>query len=186
MGPNARNLLPVCCFLLACVLSACGGDGGGKSNTAGISCQSLAGQVDAPQFSNSCTGNCIGTQAVYAADGEFGTAATLGFTGSASGSVAVRATAKGGGVFAAGSMVGVIFEASSATQSGVNYQINTYRQGIQQESFDLGSDGIGSPARPITHSGDSTTLPYDTVEFKFTRAAGTTDANAMVYELCSN
>ena len=169
---------------MAMGLAACGN--GGDDNPAGITCRSLAPLLDGPNSETACTGTCTVDNRSAAADGNFGSKATLTMQGTASGFAAVSARARGGGMFAAGTRVSVIYEASSATQSGVSFQLNTYLAGAMQDSFVLSSDGVGSPSRATSRSGGTATRPYDTVEFRYVRGSGTTTGSASAYEFCSD
>lgn len=164
------------------VLAACGGGGG---NPAGVTCASLDPLLDGPNANNMCAGpsGCSVEQAGNAADGNFGSAATLIQRDTTSGFVAVDAGASGNGMFAAGTLVGVIWEASAAMQTGVSYQLNTYLLGVLQDSFVLATDSAN--ARSISSTSQTTTRPYDSVEFRVTRASGTTTGTAKVYEFCN-
>ena len=166
-------------------LSACGGDGG---NAAGLSCASLAPLVDGANATNNCVagGGCSVDNAGNAADGKSGSAATLSQNGATSGYVAVDVKASGGGMFAAGTRLGVIYEASASSQTGFFLQLNTYLVGAMQDSFNVASDNAGSPARPIARGSFTTTRPYDTVEFRYVRASGSSTGIAKVYELCAD
>ncbi len=165
-------------------LSACGG---GEGNASGLACKSLAPLVDGSNNTNNCAapGGCSVERPADAADGNFGSAATLLQKDTTSGFVAVEARASGGGTFAAGTLVGVIWESSAAMQTGASYQLNTYRLGALQDSFVLATDSSSSPARSIAYTAQTATLPYDTVEFRVIRASGTTTGTAKVYEFCN-
>jgi hypothetical protein len=179
-----RQILKGACVAgLGLMVSACGGSG---DNPAGLTCQSLSGLVEAAEPAIQCAIGCTVDNAGAAADGNFGRAAVLNFQPLAAGTVGVKVVARGNGQFAAGTKVGAIFEASSATQAGVSYQISTSLAGVAVESFSLGSDGVGSPARGTSHGSATTTLPYDAVQFQFVRASGSTAATATVYELCAD
>lgn len=183
---RAANKTMLLMAAVTVVLSACnGGDG---SNAAGLTCRSLDPLVDGANQTFNCAagGGCSIDHAASAADGNFGSSATLRQSGATSGFAAVNVKASNGGVFARGTTVGVIWEAAAATQNGVSYQLNTYLAGVMQDSFVLHSDSTGSPAQPIAHSSRTTTLPYDTVEFRYLRATGTTTGIASVYELCAD
>lgn len=177
------RLLPLA-VLLVLGVSACGG--GSASTPSGLSCKSLSPLLDGPNSSTSCSGRCSVEQFQSVSDGSFGSAAVFRFENNASGSVAVSANARGGGMFAAGTQLGVIWSATASSQSGVLYQLNTYRSGVMQDSFALGGNGDGTSAREELHSTRTTTLPYDMVEFRYLRASGTTTGTASVYELCAD
>lgn len=179
-----RQILAVACVAgFGLMVSACGS---GDDNPAGLSCHSLSGLVEAAEPAIQCAIGCTVDNAGAAADDNFGRAAVLNFEPLAAGTVGVKVVARGNGQFAAGTKVGAIFEASSATQVGVNYQISTSLAGVPAETFSLGSDGVGSPARGTSHGVATTNLPYDAVQFQFVRASGSTAATATVYELCAD
>ena len=163
-------------------LAAC--DGGG--NSAGLSCASLAPLLDGPNSDTNCTGNCAVDQLGAAADGNFGSASRLRMDGTASGSVAVSAHTSGGGMFAIGTTVGVIYEIGESSQQLVTYQLNTYLRGAAQDSFTIRVDQRGSFAAPVSRYSNTATRPYDTVEFKYTRGTGSVSGTVGVYEFCSD
>lgn len=179
------RFLPRLPLLLALGLAACSGNG---ENAAGLSCRSLAPLLDGPNASNVCAAGegCRVDKAGNAADGDFGSAATLRQGGITNGFVAVSARASGGGMFAAGTVVGVIWEASAAAQNGLSFQLNTYLAGAIQDSKTLYSAGAGSPERPITQDSLTTTRPYDSVEFRYVRTQGSETGTARVYEFCAD
>ena len=164
-------------------LSACGGGGG---NASGVSCRSLAALVDGLNTDINCTGTCAVDRAGAAADGNSGSAARLRMEGTAAGSVAVSARASGGGTFAAGTVVGVIYEVGESNQDVVTFQLNTYLAGVAQDSFTLRTDARGSFATPAERASNTATRPYDTVEFKYMRGSGSSSGSAGVYEFCSD
>lgn len=184
MRTMTKNLLLLTAMTAG--LAACNGDGG--SNAAGLTCRPLDPLVDGANQTFNCAagGGCSIDNAASAADGNFGSSATLRQNGATSGFAAVNVKASNGGMFARGTTVGVIWEASAATQNGVTFQLNTYLAGAMQDSFSLYSAGTGSPAQPIAHSSRTTTLPYDTVEFRYLRASGTSTGTASVYEICAD
>lgn len=164
-------------------LAACGGAG---SNSAGLSCNSLAPLLDGPNSDANCTGNCTVEASAAAADGNFGSASRLRMEGTASGSVAISARASGGGTFGVGSVVGVIYDIGASNQQLVTYQLNTYLGGVAQDSFTIRLDREGSFAEPVARYSNTATRPYDTVEFKYMRGSGSVSGTAGVYEFCSN
>lgn len=169
-------------------LSACSGgsgEGGASGGPSGLSCTTLAPLVDGPSSTANCTGTCRVNRASAAADGNFDSAAVLQMEGAASGFVSVSAKARGGGMFAAGTTVGVIYDIGASTQQAVTYQLNTYLAGALQDSFTIRTDAQGSFASAPSSTKNTATRPYDTVEFRYSRASGSESGSAGVYEFCS-
>lgn len=169
-------------------LTACGGGGdtgGASGGPSGLSCTSLAPLVDGPSSTANCAGTCKVDRASAAADGNFDSAAVLRMDGTAAGFVAVSAKASGGGMFAAGTTVGAIYDIGASSQQAVSYQLNTYLGGVLQDSFTIRTDGQGSLASAPSSTKNTATRPYDTVEFRYSRGSGTTSGRAGVYEFCS-
>ena len=176
-----KFLLKSMAALSVLALAACGG-----GNSAGLSCASLDSLVDGPNSDVNCTGTCAVDNLGAAADGKFGSASRLRMDGTASGSVAVSARARGGGTFAIGSTLGVIYDIGESTQQLVTYQLNTYLGGVAQDSFTIRNDVNGSFSEPALRYSNTATRPYDTVEFKYTRGSGSASGTAGVYEFCSD
>ncbi len=170
--------------LLLISISGCGGNN--DVNAAGLTCKSLAGSLNPATGGQICTGNCVIRDAASASDGAFGSFATIAINDTASGTVAVRAEAKGSTIFPPLSTVGVIYEATGATQNLVTYSINTYLSGVLQDSSSLRTDVMGSFGTPISHAAITTTRPYDKVEFQFQRGNGSSTETIKVYEFCSD
>lgn len=186
-GPWTWAALVAAAFALA----GCGGGSGGSGfdeGRFGSSCPILSGGGTSVEssVSPSCV-DCSVNSPANAIDGNGDTFATLAMPANSAGSVAVRGIAQDGVVFAAGSDLGMVHSIAYGQSTGLLIALNTYLDGIQQESFTFNS-GAGSSDQSPSSPGTATfssSMQFDAVELNFTRASGTGEVTARLHLLCA-
>ena len=176
--------------LAAALLAGCGGGGGGAVTDALERCRAIQGGGTRASFSitPSCVG-CTVSEPQRAIDGDGGSYATLYMPAGSGGTVALRATAQTGTVFAAGSLAGFVAAVTYGPSASAVTEIVTYAGGVEQERIPLRIDGTGSASGPLDRPGyeaAQATRQYDAVEFSFTRSSGTGEMTTRVHAFCSN
>lgn len=176
-------------FGLVAALVGCGG-GGGTVTDALQECRSIHGGSTAAsaRITPSCVG-CTVSEPQRAADGDGGSYATLHMPAGSGGTVALRATAQAGTVFAAGSLAGFVAAVTYGPSASAVTEIVTYAGGVEQERFPLQIDGTGQSNGPLDRPGYEAaraSRQYDAVEFSFTRASGAGEMTTRVHAFCSN
>lgn len=171
------------------LLAGCGSSGGGGGGNLLSGCAAITGggTRTAETIGATCAG-CDVTNSGQAIDGNGASFATLVMPDTASGTVALRAIAQDGVVFAAGSRVGMVHSISYGTSTGLAIVVRTFLDGMQQEQFNF-STGSGSSDQAPSEPGRAsytTVMQYDAVELDFTRAAGSGPVNARVHAFCAN
>ena len=175
--------------LAAALLAGCGG-GDGAVVDALERCRAIQGGGTRASFSitPSCVG-CTVSEPQRAIDGDGGSYATLHMPAGSGGTVALRATAQTGTVFAAGSLAGFVAAVTYGPSASAVTEIVTYAGGVEQERIPLRIDGTGSASGPLDRPGyeaAQATRQYDAVEFSFTRSSGTGEMTTRVHAFCSN
>lgn len=160
-------------------LAACGG-GGDDGNPGGVSCRSLGAQLDGPNGSSACSGDCRVESLGSSVDGDFGSATKIRMVDRTTGTAAVSANPKGNGMFAAGTVLGVVYETETQARPGASYLLNTYLRNAPQDSFNLPATDVAA------HFAATTTRPYDTVEVRYTQTSGEATGTVKVFEFCSD
>lgn len=173
----------------AALLAGCGGGDEAVADALGR-CGSIHGGGTRASFSvtPSCVG-CTVSEPQRAVDGDGGSYATLHMPAGSGGTVALRATAQSGTVFAAGSLAGFVAAVTYGPSTSAVTEIVTYAGGVEQERIPLRIDGTGSANGPLDRPGyeaAQAARQYDAVEFSFTRSSGTGEMTTRVHAFCSN
>lgn len=171
---------------LAATLSACSGGGGG-GNPLGIICEGLAGAV--PEGGSACAGNCSASFTEGAVDHDLDTYAILAAEDQASGSVRIRATARDGVTYAAGTPAAVVYGIvrTDGNSFGTTETISTYLDGVLQETGNADANtGVTSGERTTGRRAIGTNLPFDAIEFAYSQSGGIADVEVRVHEFCTS
>lgn len=171
-------------LITALLLTACSSDGE-RPLPAGRVCEGFAPGTGVG--SSGLCSLCTMESLPAAIDGEAATPALLRFDRGGSGQLDLRTVPAGNETYAAGREVGVVI--GYAFDASVNPQLllNTYLDGVLQESFDLrdSTDGVGGERRERELRRFSTLLAFDALELAYRQGGSTNAAEFEVYELCS-
>ena len=171
---------------MALALAACDGGGSGDSTPASGCVGSFLGGTVTNNVTE-CTGSCSSpTTPTHAIDGQRNTYAEFSST---SGSRTLSARTQSGIVFPAGNFAGALMVIPTEYFPGSSWTINTYLNGVPQESRTPANTSGGDPNNPSgadDYYGLTTSLAFDQVEFVLNGGtAGLNPPEVRVYEFCS-
>ena len=189
----------IACVLALTVLSSCGSGDGGSTPDGVVVAKSECPSQFVGSGSRVSAGGILqgGSNPQQAIDGNLGSFATLTSDGSDTGSSTVpansnpasqldlRATAREGLSFPAGTRVGAVAQLASGVTTQQVVTVTTYLGGVVQDTFDGGTQNSTQTATDRVYSYLSTRA-YDAVQFsvRLTSPAGTARPEVKVYEFC--